>query len=111
MADDRLLIAGVQGASAHLLGVKINANGAMALESRPTKTDQTTIRQLIKLKDQSAIYSLGFSDKGYFLGSWPQEKEERIFTSNQIDPMTLGFVPGPEIVIAAYGEQDGLLYI
>lgn len=111
VSDTRLVVAGTQGPSAYLLDINIDSDGALTLQSQPQKTDQTTIRQLMHLKDQSKIYSLGFSDEYNLLTTWPKGEQQVLFKSQQIDPQTLAFLPGPEPIVAAYGERDGLLYI
>jgi len=111
LSDNRLIVAGIQGAEAYLLEITINSEGVMSEASKPKASKQTTIRQLLPTNDGKATLSLGYSDSQALLTTWPKQEQQEIFKSLQIDRQTLAFIPGPDLVIAAYGESDGMLYL
>ncbi|MFN7676986.1 MAG: TIR domain-containing protein, partial [Cyanobacteriota bacterium] len=111
LSDNQLVAAGIQRLEAYLLWITINDDGVMSESSKPEASKQTTIRQLLPSNDGKTIHSLGYSDSQILLTSWPKKEQREIFKSLQIDRQTLAFIPGPDLIIAAYGESDGMLYL
>lgn len=115
LSDEELVVAGIQGRTAFLLGLNVNPNGTLTPRRALENSNLTTIKDIAAFgENPESLYTLGYRGNDIYLMRWSRdlkkESEEKVFSSLAVDYTTLTLLPGGMAIAYGYDEKLHLWY-